>query len=406
LGLLSLLPPPLQNKKKKKKKGNNKKKKKKKGQKGKEENSEVEENNDGEKLCPLQSPFEGEGSEVDVINDGQMLCPLQSSNGEEGSEEDVMLCSLQSLCIGEGSEVDENNDEQMLCPPQSPILTVARIEQKEQEWYPFHNQPSLDECPTITMMISLSSEIDSKEEEQPSMQLQHQLTVCIMCNQKEKEKEDLHKIITQLESQGVESAKRLHASRQDKFVLKTEINNLKTEIVGLNTKMDLNDARLKTEIVDLKTEIVGLNTKMDLNDVRLNEVIFQFNTMTKKNKKSADIFQTGRGMFLRLLIYDARNFITTKLNRSPEIEDNIVLWNKYLNNLSAEDLVSIDMTPDLIQFMIEQMFFCNATVHQSDKLLVAATITYHLTESTKKDTWTLLFNKVYNELPHEMILRS
>ena len=66
--------------------------------------------------------------------------------------------------------MDVINDGQMLCPLQSPILTVARIEQKEQEWHPFHNQPSLDEFPTITMMIALSSEIDSKEEEQPSMQ--------------------------------------------------------------------------------------------------------------------------------------------------------------------------------------------------------------------------------------------
>ena len=363
MGLLSLLPPSVQKKKKKKKKGN---KKKKKGQKGKEENSEVEENNDGEKL----SPSEGEGSEVDVIYDGKMLCPLQS------------------LCKGEGSEEDVINNGQMLCPLQSPILTVARIEHKEQEWHPFHNQPSLDEFPTITMMIALSSEIDSKEEEQPSMQLQHQLTVCIMCIQKEKEIEDLQKVNAQLESQGVENAKRLNLSRQVKSCLKTEINNL------------------KTEIVDLKTANTNLTTRMELNDARLNEVIVQLRTITKKNKQSADIFQTGRGMFLRLLIYDARNFITTKLNRSPEVEDNTVLWNKYLNNLSAEDLVCIDMTPDLIQFMIQEMFFCNATVHQSDKLLVAATITYHLPESINKDTWTLLFNKVYNELPCEMILRS
>ena len=216
-----------------------------------------------------------------------------------------------------------------------------------------------------------------------------------MCIQKEKEIEDLQKVNAQLESQGVENAKTLNASRQVKTCLKTDINNLNSEIVDL-----------KTEIVDLKTEIVDLNTKMDLHDARLNEVIVQLRTITKKNKQSADIFQTGRGMFLRLLIYDARNFITTKLNRSPEVEDNIVLWNKYLNNLSAEDLVYIDMTPDLIQFMIEEMFFCNITVHQSDKLLVAATITYHLPESINKDTWTLLFNKVYNELPCEMILRS
>jgi hypothetical protein len=47
-----------------------------------------------------------------------------------------------------------------------------------------------------------------------------------------------------------------------------------------------------------------------------------------------------------------------------------------------------------------------ATVHQSDKLLVTATITYHLLESTNKDTWTLLFIKVYNQSPCEMILRS
>ena len=125
---------------------------------------------------------------------------------------------------------------------------------------------------------------------------------------------------------------------------------MKTANTNLTTRMELNDARLKTEIVDL-------NTKMDLNDARLNEVIVQLKTITKKNKQSADIFQTGRGMFLRLLIYDARNFITTKLNRSPEVEDYIVLWNKYLNNLSAEDLVCIDMTPDLIQFMIQEMFF-------------------------------------------------
>jgi hypothetical protein len=95
----------------------------------------------------------------------------------------------------------------------------------EQEWWhPCYDIPSQDEYSTITMMIALSSEIDSKEEEQPSMQLQHQLTVCIMCNQKEKEKEDLHKIITQLESQGIESAKRLNASRQEKSYLKTEIS--------------------------------------------------------------------------------------------------------------------------------------------------------------------------------------
>ena len=88
-------------------------------------------------------------------------------------------------------------------------------------------------------------------------------------------------------------------------------------------------------------------------------------------------------------------------------DNNTVLWNQYLNNLSPEDLVLIDMTPDLIQFLKKEMIFCNAAVHKSDRLLVAATIAYHLLDSVsdKKDTWTMLFNKVYHESPDDVLLR-
>ena len=90
-----------------------------------------------------------------------------------------------------------------------------------------------------------------------------------------------------------------------------------------------------------------------------------------------------------------RSNIAKKLNRPVEVSDNnTVLWNQYLNNLSPEDLVLIDMTPDLIQFLKKEMIFCNAAVHTSDRLLVAATIAYHLLDSVsdKKDTWTMLYS--------------
>ena len=231
----------------------------------------------------------------------------EKSEVDEYHHDKQIMSVLQSSSKGENSDVDENNDGQMMSLLQSPLLTVARIEQKEQELHTCDDESFLDEYhPTVTMVIALSSGIDSKEEEkqqqQPSMQLQQQqLTVCLICIQKEKEKEDLYKVITKLESQKVESDKRLATSRNGRDELKTEITDLKTEITDLKT----NDARLNSKITNL-------TVRMESQEAKLNDVIVQLET-------SISIFSTGRGMFLRLLIYDAHNFIVQTLNRPVEV---------------------------------------------------------------------------------------
>ena len=75
-----------------------------------------------------------------------------------------------------------------------------------------------------------------------------------------------------------------------------------------------------------------------------------------------------------------------------------------LNGLTPVDLLAINMDQDLIQFIQNEMPFCNSTAHKSDKVLVAATL-QNMPDSFSRAKWVTLFSTLYDgELPEDSIL--
>ena len=86
--------------------------------------------------------------------------------------------------------------------------------------------------------------------------------------------------------------------------------------------------------------------------------------------------------------------------------DNTVLWDDFLNGLTPSDLLAINMDQGLIQFMQNELPYCNAPAHKSDKVLVAATL-QNIPDSISRAKWVTLFSKVYDgESPEDVIRRS
>jgi len=100
-------------------------------------------------------------------------------------------------------------------------------------------------------------------------------------------------------------------------------------------------------------------------------------------------------------------YIKKKLSREPSVgADNTVLWDDFLNDFTPTDLLAINMDQDLIQFMQNEMPYCNATAHKSDKVLVAATL-QNMADSFSKAKWVTLFSTVYDsESPEDVIRQS
>jgi hypothetical protein len=141
--------------------------------------------------------------------------------------------------------------------------------------------------------------------------------------------------------------------------------------------------------------IADLDAKLTMNSAK----------QSKEINSLKESFTATYLLFMRLLIYDARAFIKTKLGRQPLVraDNTAVLWDDYLNALTPADLLTIRMDRDLIQFMRNEFPGCNATAHSSDKTLVAATL-LSMPNSISKTKWEALFSIVYEgQTPEDVI---
>ena len=220
-----------------------------------------------------------------------------------------------------------------------------------------------------------SAMIDSKEGMEPPPSL----IVCIMCSMKDKEI--------------VELKDRLHTLREEEKGVKAYIDEMDAKWTRRMEKVEVSNDQLKTSNDQLRTSHNELRT----NNAKQSEEISSL-------KKS---FAATYRFSLKLLIYDVRMYIKKKLSREPSVgADNTVLWDDFLNSLTPTDLLVINMDQGLIQFIQNEMPFCNSTAHKSDKVLVAATL-QNMSDSISKSNWVTLFSTVYDgESPEDVIRRS
>ena len=87
------------------------------------------------------------------------------------------------------------------------------------------------------------------------------------------------------------------------------------------------------------------------------------------------------------------------------MEQTTLFCDDFLNSLTSSDLLVINMDQGLIQFIQNEMPYCNATAHKSDKVLVAATL-HNMADSISKSNWVTLFSTVYDGESPEDVIRN
>jgi hypothetical protein len=274
-----------------------------------------------------------------------------------------------------------------------------------------YDVPLMDESNTMividdgtNLLFGLSSTMQESKE---GMEPPSSLIVCIMCSVKGKE-------IAELKEKGNEKEKAFKAYIDEmdvKWTMRMESMDAKwsermeKEKMEMDAKwserMDTNNAKWSEK---MDTNNAKWSEKMDTNNAKWSEKMDKLNEEISSMKKS---FTATNRFTLRLLIYDVRIYIRKKLSREPSVgADNTVLWDVFLNSLTPADFLAINMDQGLIQFMQNEMPFCNAKAHNSDKVLVAATL-QNMPDSISKRNWITLFSKVYDgESPEDVICRS
>ena len=241
------------------------------------------------------------------------------------------------------------------------------------------------------LLFGLSSTMtDSKEGMEPP----NSLIVCIMCSTKDKE-------IVELKEKGNEAADRLHTLREEKKGFKAYIDEMDAK---WTRRMETNNAEWTRRMETNNAEWTRRMAKLEISNDELRTNNAKQSEEISSLKKS---FTATYRFSLRLLIYDVRIYIKKKLSREPSVgADNTVLWDDFLNGLTPADLLAINMDQGLIQFMQNELPYCNSTAHKSDKVLVAATL-QNMPDSFSKAKWVTLFSKVYDgESPEDVIRRS
>jgi hypothetical protein len=187
---------------------------------------------------------------------------------------------------------------------------------------------------------------------------------------------------------------------KDKEIVELEdrLHTLREEEKGVKAYIDEMDAKW------WDTNNAEWTRRMEIMDAKLSERMDKQSEEISSLKKS---FTATNRFTLRLLIFDVRMYIKKKLSREPSVgADNTVLWDDFLNDLTPTDLLVINMDQGLIQFIQNEMPFCNSTAHKSDKVLVAATL-QNMSDSISKSNWVTLFSTVYDgESPEDVIRQS
>jgi len=181
-----------------------------------------------------------------------------------------------------------------LSPTVSPALlspTATAMEQKDRD-------RSLEAAPSfmyrsdeVTFLHDLPSTIDNKEMELLSTQLH----ICIVCSEKDEE-------IVDLKKKGALATERLTKARGQRNTLQTSLDYLKIRMEAMESKMDV--------LTDSNIKLTNSNIKLIDSNLDLNTSVNRLTTDNNALKKS---FTAVHRMSLRLLIYDARNYIVNKV---------------------------------------------------------------------------------------------
>lgn len=201
---------------------------------------------------------------------------------------------------------------------------------------------------------------------------------CEMCAIKEDE-------IAQLREKAVKSDGRLNDLRKK---VKASKDHIQSQL------------EVQQKSFDEKLAQMGKNLKDVQNAFEANQ-----KTNDAKFVKFEKLVMAGRSVYLRILITAARDIITKKLGRRPDVhKDGTVLWKQFLTGLTPDDHTAIDMTAKLVKFILKQLLFCNTIVHRADKGMVAKAIV--TLDSPNVSTWRELFGKVYYGETPEGVLRA
>ena len=207
---------------------------------------------------------------------------------------------------------------------------------------------------------------------------------------------------------------RLHTLREEEKGVKAYIDEMDAKWTRRMEKVEVSNDQLKTSNDQLEISYNELRTSNDQLRTSYNELRISNNELRTNNAKQSEEISSLKKSFtatnrftLRLLIFDVRMYIKKKLSREPSVgADNTVLWDDFLNSLTPVDLLAINMDQGLIQFIQNEMPFCNSTAHKSDKVLVAATL-QNMSDSISKSNWVTLFSTVYDgESPEDVIRQS